>query len=121
MQEVNSMAVSLGAWWWGNENRNGAPQEAGREGRRGVARQLPGAEERNLEGGGTLKSAPLCRGWLSLARTNRPKRLVTPSWQPAVHPELLPAIINIQEVSSAQNSRGSAANRLHGGWGAIPK
>ena len=40
---------------------------------------------------------------------------------PAVHPELLPAIISIQEVSSAQNSRGSAANGLHAGWGCNTK
>lgn len=115
MQGVNSTEESLGAWWWAM-NKNGSPRGAG-EGRREVARQLPRAEERNLEGGGSFKSAALCRGWLSVAGTNRPERLVTPGWQPAVHPELLPVIINIQEESRAHSPRRNVANSLSGSQG----
>lgn len=79
------------------------------EGRREVARQHLGAEERSLEGGGAFKSAALCSGWLSMAGTNRSERLVTPSWQPPVHSKLLPAVIDIQEESRARSPRQSAA------------
>lgn len=65
-----------------------------------------GAGEKNLKGGGAQKCRFVRRVTIC-GRNQQAERLVTPSWQPAAPPELLPVIINIQEESRARSPRSA--------------
>lgn len=49
--------------------------ERGERRKREVARQLPRAEERSLEGGDTFKGATFCSGWLHVVEQTDPREV----------------------------------------------